>query len=446
MIGLAIGFFVVIICLLNAEAGLYINIIYSFFAFHINRFLFNDSMQVGVGSDILIVATFLGLFTGKVKSRQLPKSPVIVCFLILYSYITIELFNPYAHTFLGWYQGFRKVLEEFLLLFIAYNILSGFAAVKRLLTVLFIMCTICGLYGCIQQWHGLFDFEMAWVTADEHRFGLIFINGDFRKFATMSDPTAYSIVMAACGAFFTVIATLAKQQKTKIILLSGVLFMILGMAYSGTRTANVMLIAGIFIFIFITINKKATQLFAIAAFALFAVLLYGPFNSHAINRFRTTFLGSEDESYKVRVLNRQRIQPYIWSHPIGGGIGTTGAGGLRFNSSHELAGFPPDSGYLKIALESGWLGFAIICILYFVVLKNTIHQYFRSKYERLKMLYAACLSAFFCLYVGQFAQDAIGQLTDIVFYYPMIAITLRAKTFEEEMDNENAKLITAISN
>jgi len=38
--------------------------------------------------------------------------------------------------------------------------------------------------------------------ADANRFGLIFINGDFRKFSTMSDPTAYGVLMAACAVFF----------------------------------------------------------------------------------------------------------------------------------------------------------------------------------------------------------------------------------------------------
>src|SRR6059058_4566847 len=62
LFGLVIGFFVVLACIANTELGLYINVVYSFFAFHISRWLFNDEFPVGVVTDILILATMLSLF------------------------------------------------------------------------------------------------------------------------------------------------------------------------------------------------------------------------------------------------------------------------------------------------------------------------------------------------------------------------------------------------
>lgn len=434
--GLIIGFFTIITCLLSTEAGLYINILYSFFAFHFSRLLFGGDFQVGVISDILVSATFLSLFLGKEKRNYFPRSSVMIALLIMYGYISLELFNPYAHSFLGWYQTIRKVLAEFALLFISYNLFTNYRTVRRFIIILFALCAFCGLYGCIQQWHGLFNFELAWVQADSNRFGLIFIAGDFRKFSTMSDPTAYAIVMASCSVFFMILATRQKAFLYKAILMTGVLFMIMGMGYSGTRTANVMVIAGLALFILMTFDNKQTRLFALAASVIFALLLWGPYSNATINRFRTTFLGSKDESYKVRVVNRTSIQPYIYSHPIGGGLGTTGAGGLRFNPGHRLAGFPPDSGYLKFALELGWIGLAILCTIYFTVLRNGVNVFFCSRIEHLKIIYAGATALFFSLYIAQFAQDAIGQITDIVIYYPMIAITLRADTLEQESGND----------
>src|SRR3954466_3544041 len=40
--GLVFGLFVIIACMISAEIGLYINLFYSFFSFHLSRFLFND--------------------------------------------------------------------------------------------------------------------------------------------------------------------------------------------------------------------------------------------------------------------------------------------------------------------------------------------------------------------------------------------------------------------
>jgi len=208
--------------------------------------------------------------------------------------------------------------------------------------------------------------------------------------------------------------------------------MLLGMAYSGTRTANAMFVAGIAIYILLTLNNKTTRIFAIVAGSLFIILIYGPFYGNAtLNRFRTTFTATQDASYKVREQNRAFIQPYIYSHPIGGGLMTTGAGGLRFNPGHYLAGFPPDSGYLKKALETGWIGLAIICALYYVIVMSGVKGYFNCNEPRSKILYAAATAAIFTFYIAEFAQDAIGQITDLVVYYPLIAIILKLKYIEE---------------
>jgi hypothetical protein len=163
---------------------------------------------------------------------------------------------------------------------------------------------------------------------------------------------------------------------------------------------------------------------------VFLFLLYGPYVNSTIIRFRSSFIGSEDASYKVRDINRAMIQPYIRSHPFGGGLGTSGASGLRFNRGHELAGFPSDSGYLRKAVETGWIGLFLICLLYFFVLKAGIRAYFASKDPKLKVLYAACTAAIFSFYIAEFGQEAIGQITDIVIYYPMIAIILRSISLE----------------
>ncbi|HXS38527.1 MAG TPA: O-antigen ligase family protein [Flavipsychrobacter sp.] len=434
--GLICSMAVIMICMISAEAGLYINVLYSFFAFHFSRLLFHDNFPVGVASDVLIVATLFSFFVRRVALRQsvnkFSKTPVAKCIFVLVGYMAIQLFNPYAHSFDGWYQTMRKLLDTVIILFIAYNVFDSYDNIKRFLTVLFILCAITGIYGCIQQWHGLFNFEIDWVTSDENRYGLTFINGEFRKFSTMSDPTAYGVIMASCSILFLIIAINQKRFAVKATLIIGAIFMLLGMAYSQTRTANAMAMAGLALFVLLTINKTSTKISAIIGAGIFLLLLYGPFYNNTITRFRTTFMGSQDESFKVREVNRSFIQPYIYSHPIGGGLCTTGGNGLRFNPGHYLAGFPPDSGYLKKALETGWIGLAIICILYFTVLKTGIRGYFSCKDQRIKAIYAACTASIFSFYVAEFSQDAIGQITDLVVYYPLIAILLRLKDFDHK--------------
>lgn len=432
--GFTLGGAVVLTCLLNTEAGLFINMIFSFFAFFLSRLFFDAELKVGVISDILILATLFSFFIKKVNLQQrineFSKTTVVTILLIVYAYLAILLFNPDAKSFDGWYQAFRKTLGTLLILFIAYNVFDSYEKIRRYLIVLFILCTITGLYGCFQQWFGLFDFEAAWVAADRTRFGLIFLGGDYRKFSTMSDPTAYGIVMGACSILFLIIASTEKRPIKWIVIL-GAVFMLLGMSYSGTRTANAMVVASLALFILLTINKKNTQVFAIVAGILFFGLLYGPFNNATINRFRTTFIsGTDDASYKVRENSRKMIQPYIYTHPIGGGLGTTGSVGVETHPGHFLAGFQPDSGYLKKALEIGYIGLAIYCLLYFFILKTGIKYYFSSRIKENQIIYAGVTSAIFGFYMADFTQSAMGQITDIVVYYPFIAILLNLNKIE----------------
>lgn len=113
------------------------------------------------------------------------------------------------------------------------------------------------------------------------------------------------------------------------------------------------------------------------------------------------------------------------SHPFGGGLSTSGTVGTILNPGHFLAGFQTDSGYLQAALEIGWIGLSLICILFFFVLRGGIRAYFNSRDEEMKTLYAAATSAVFCFYVGMFAQNTLGHITDMAFYFPLIVIIIR---------------------
>jgi len=91
-------------------------------------------------------------------------------------------------------------------------------------------------------------------------------------------------------------------------------------------------------------------------------------------------------------------------------------------------------------LETGWVGLIFICVLYFVVLKNCIRGYFDTDDADAKVLYAASCAFLFSFYIADFAQDAIGQITDTVVYYPIIALTLKLKDFRKsEEDSVNTQ-------
>lgn len=432
LIALLIGLPIIFICLFNTETGFYVNMVYSFFAFHLSRMLFSlhFSLPVGVISDILTISTFLSLFIRrpldlKRTLNEFTHTGVVKWLLVIYAYFALQLFNPNANSFFGWYSAFRKILETLLLFFTVYTVFDSREKIHKFIKIFFILSALSGLYGCIQEWHGLFDFEKAWLMSDPHGFALAFIGGSFRKFGTMSDPAAYSEGMAACATFFIAYLSCMSKRSSILIVLAGIAFMVLGCSYSGTRTGNAMLIGGLALFFLLTFDQKRSRYLAVGGVVIFLAALFGPFNNSTIARFRSTFNATEDASYNVREENRKSIQPYIYTHPIGGGLATTDATGILYNPGHYLAGFQTDSGYLKKALEIGPIGLIFFCIFYFLVLRMGIRGYFRNSDKKIKTIFAAATCALFCFYLGDYSQKAIGQVTDLVIYYPLIAILLR---------------------
>jgi O-antigen ligase len=275
--------------------------------------------------------------------------------------------------------------------------------------------------------------------SDDARFGLFFIAGDFRKFSTMSDPTAYGIIMAACALFFMIILMGPIKNWMKWSLFGGIVIMLLGMSYSGTRTSNIMIVAGIVMYLILTIDKARTWIFAGISTVIFLGLLYVPIYSNStLTRFRSSFIGRNDESFNTREMSRSVIQPYIRVHPMGGGLGTTGAMGLVYNPGHYLAGFQTDNGYLQYALEMGWVGLAIVCMFFYVILRKGVRGYFQCSDEKLKVIYAAAIVCLFSFVIAEFAQTAIGQISDEAVFYPLIALILKLKYFDKSRSGEQA--------
>jgi len=432
-----VGICALAVCISSPLAGLYATTIYGFSASAISRFVFNDQMPVGVVIDILVFTSFVGLFFSKSNLKKesinfFKIRPVIVYTIILV-YLSLEILNPIGHAFGGWLLVMRKVFESFLIMFIAYNVLDTNYKIKTYIKFLFFLVLFLGIYGCFQQWHGLLQSELNWVNEDPVRFGLICIWGEYRKFSLLGGPTEFGIVMAGCSLFYMLVGLNEKKIFNKVLYISGAVFMLLGMSYSGTRTANAMLVGGIILFLFLTINKRASKIFAILALFSFLFVLYAPiYSSSTLNRFRSTFSATQDASYNVRELNRQTVQPYIWSHPFGSGLSTTGEMGKKFNPDNPNAGFPTDSSYLNKALESGWVGLTLTCLLYFFMLQYTIRGYFLAKKKDFKILLAASTAFFFAYFLGEITQEAVGQFSNMVVYFPVFGIVLRVRQLSEQ--------------
>ncbi|MEJ7766280.1 MAG: O-antigen ligase family protein [Chitinophagaceae bacterium] len=429
LILLCTGIATLIICLKYPLMGLYFTSVFSTLFALPGRF-FKIQSPVGI---LVEVFTYVLLFTVLQKSALKKESTtafwnnaISIILMIIMTYYIIELANPALYSKIGWSFFFRKQVSFVLFYFISYMVLNSYDKIKSFIKFWIVLVLIIALYGIKQQLFGLAEFEKVWLQSSPVLIRLYYQAEFIRKFSFLTDPAAFGIICAAFGLFTLVLAIRISGVRKKLLLFAATFILLLASFYSGTRTCNLMIAAGLFAYGVFTLNEKKTYLVMLLSLVSVIFLLFGPLkNLPVISRIRSTLDGSNDASAVVRDNNRHAIQPYIHAHPLGGGLNTSSVEGKFYAPLHPLAGFPPDSGYLKILLEQGWIGFGIQLIFYFVLLKRGIDGFFKARNAHIKSIYIALTICLFAMIVGQYTQIAIAQYPLILFFYSSLAILVK---------------------
>ncbi|MEZ4829309.1 MAG: hypothetical protein R3C61_23925 [Bacteroidia bacterium] len=160
------------------------------------------------------------------------------------------------------------------------------------------------------------------------------------------------------------------------------------------------------------------------------MLVFFPSDNYHLTRFRSTFHPTETTSFQTRMQNHEFIQPYIRSRPIGIGMGSTGIWGQKFSPDTMISQFPPDSGYVRIAVETGWIGLFIYLGLIFTILATGTINYFRIKNPHLRRYQGVFLASIFALALANYPQQALTQLPTSIIFYLLSAAVVKIRDFD----------------
>lgn len=349
------------------------------------------------------------------------KGSVSTMVLIWIGYNLIEVANPSAESRLAWVYTVRSVALAMLNYFVfVYNIRTK-AFIKIIIKLWLGLSFFAALYAYKQQHIGFFGFEDAYLHSDPYIENLLFIGGVWRKFSIFSDPVAFSYNMVVSSLLCIGLLTGPLSIRKKALLVVFILFYVSSMLYSGTRGAYVLIPAALLIFAILKYNKKVMTLMA-AMGVIFIIIIYIPTSNYTLYRFQSAFKPSDDASFNLRKINQKRIQPYIISHPLGGGLGATGKWGLQFAPNSYLAHFPPDSGYVRVAVELGWVGLFIMLLLMYTILKTGINNYYRIKDPELKSYCLSMILIVFAYHIGNYPQEALVQYPSNILFYLAVAM------------------------
>lgn len=384
------------------------------------------------GMELLFV---IGFFI-KQKTRnewELFNNPISIIIIVWIIYNLLEVINPAAESRLAWVYTIRSVAVVMLMYYIfLYNIRTK-EFIRFIIKLWLVLATFGAIYGLKQQYIGFYQFEEDYLNSDPNIANLLFIGGQWRKFSIFSDPVAfsYNMVVSSMLCIGMITGPLANWKKIVLGALAGLY--LFAMLHSGTRGAFVLPPVALILLSILKFNRQVMMAAIIGGIGML-ILIFIPTSNPTIYRFQTAFRPSEDASFNVRKINQKRIQPFILTHPMGGGLGATGTWGQRFAPNSFLANFPPDSGYVRVAVEMGWIGLLLICVLMFIILRIGIINYYAIRDPELKSYCLAMVLIIFCYHIGNYPQEAIVQFPSNVYFYLVAALIVITKRIDDQQN------------
>jgi len=416
--GLHFGILVILICLslavayvaiTNITIGIYLTFILSFFLSFINRVFQLYQYPIGSIFDILIVLMFFGLLL-KYKSRnisafdELRKDSVRLLLIIWVIVNCFQILNPAAPSTQGWFMAVKSNLYPVMYFFIFYYAITSFKQVKTLIKIWFVIILFAALYSFKQRYIGLAWYE-NFVYTNELMNSLFVTWGRLRVFAFLNDPMSYGLVVLNTFLLgFSLLFTSLTPYK-KIILILFLAIILWSLLLTNARTAYFLLPVGLLFFGLITLNWKVIVVLLFGLTMGVGVILtsWNP----EIHVFKTAFMGSDDPSMNVRFQNQKFIRPYIYKKPLGWGLASTGGFGRIYNAGSMLGSFPPDSEYVRIAIENGWICLLLWLFIQMRVFWKGFRDFIKAPNADSKIYLAAFLTLFYAYIIAQYPQEAL---------------------------------------
>lgn len=421
----------VLACLLNMELGIMAITLAGFFLSFAAREL-NTALPIGLLLDSMLLLLFLGLLIQRSLSKDwsFANNRVSIMIVIWLVYSLSEVLNPDASSRMAWLYTVRSMAGFLLLFFIALYACGSWLFIKRITFFFIALSSLAAIYGLKQEYVGLSARELEWLYSDPKALELIVQWGRIRIFSIFSDPTTFGVLMSYMGLFCYILVGAMRTNKARIALVLAGSAMMMGSAYSGTRTAYALIPAGVFFFTFISLNRKVIAL-CLLFFVFGGIAMTKSTGNPIVARIQSAFQLKNDASMQLRLNNQAYIQPFIQTHPFGGGLGSTGMWGVRFSPNSMLAQFPPDSGYVRTAVEQGWIGLLLYCTLIFMTFFESIRRFVRVRHPVIKSYYWAYLTLFFCLALANYPQEAIILLPNSMIFYTSMAVLMRLHEFDD---------------
>ena len=360
-------------------------------------------------------------------------------------YVILQIFNQTCMlpiSFTAWGMNFMFYGLSFILAYVIITYL--FRTPERIMKLLRIwayLAIIADFWAWRQQNIGWDDTEWGWLMAVGARTHII--GGSIRYFSFFSDAANYGCSIAASAIVFYIVAITTKLRKDKILFFIAALFSTYGFFASGTRTALVCFMAGVFLYVILSKSFKIAIPVMILGGLFFAFLAFTDIGqgNMQIRRMRSAF-NKNDASANVREINKAAIAKYLQDAPFGMGFNIDGdniPANHKYKKVYEIAN---DSTYVFMWQRVGIVGAVLFAIVNgMILLGGCIVTMFRLKSKKCIGIAAAMCCAFAAIQVGGYANHILTQYPNLILYYGGMAIVYLLPDIEQEFVTYENKLV-----
>ena len=389
----------------------------------------------GLSIDILLAVAWLSLLL----NRQLKfkwkhaKNPMVWFALIWMGYLVLEIANPAGNGPIAWFYAMRGIgFYQALAFPLVFLLFRKEQDLVRFIDLIILLSLLGTAWGLKQQMFGVDSAEYRWLYLEDHHEEHV-LHGVLRVFSFYSDAGAFGASQAMmslmCGILFT---GPFKKTRRYYFLVCAVIFLI-GFAISGTRGALAVPLAGGIAYLVVIKNFRILIAGASAMVIVFCILKY-TFLFQGVEQVRRmrTALDPNNKSLSVRLDNQKTFGRYLANKPFGGGVGTAGFWGARFNPDSLMANTATDSWYVKIWAETGVVGLTLhLALLGFVIGKGgTIAMRVRNR--KRKAYASALVAAVTGVAFASYGNQVFGQMPTGIIMNMAIPLLLLIPTWKSK--------------
>ncbi len=402
--------------------------------------LYNESLE------LLLIA--LALIDVKDSHFERTGNTMLLAIMAWCAYCTLQVLNDTCSLGINvaaWYTGARLMAFQLLYIFLVFSL---YISKPEILIKYLYLWGVIALFATFWVWKqkniGLTDIENSFLQGRGRNTHVLYGGSLIRYFSIYSDAASFGIGIASTAVAFIIFGITAKIKKFKIYFLLVGAAATWAMFPSGTRTAMACMIAGFFVYIFLSKSFKIaipfTILFAFIVFIL-AFTTIGNGNQ-SIRRMRSTF-DRNDASANTRTINQETMKKYMKEAPFGIGI-AQGYGSVPANNKYALMStIPADSEYVYIWLRTGVVGITTFLICMAIMLIGACWiVFFVLKSPSLRGIGAGFCCAFVSMQLGGYGNQVLLQYPNGVQFYGGLAIVYVLPFFEKEWIAYETKILT----